>query len=93
MIEHKKIEEIAYHYGLENRLMKLSKKCFELAYEAKWCYIKREVSAKFAEMTAEVLLLISQVSRLTLVDNSVLYEWMEHKVNEQLRRIKYGEDE
>ena len=93
MIEQKKIEEIAYHYGPENRLMKLSKKCFELAYKAKWCSINREVSAKFAEITAEVLLLISQVSRLTLVNNSVLYEWMEHKVNEQLRRIKYGEDE
>ena len=93
MIEQKKIKEIAFHYGPENRLMKLSKKCFELAYEAKWCSIKREVSPRLAEIIAEVLLLLSQVSRLTLVDNSVLYEWMEHKVNEQLRRIKYGEDE
>ena len=90
MIEHKKIEEIAYHYGFENRLMKLSKKCFELAYEAKWCSINREVSPRLAEITAEVLLLISQVSCITLVDNSVLYEWMEHKVNEQLRKIKEG---
>lgn len=54
---------------------------------------KKEVSPRLAEIIAEVLLLLSQVSRLTLVDNSVLYEWMEHKVNEQLRRIKYGEDE
>ena len=88
MIEQKKIEEIAYHYGPENRLMKLSKKCFELAYEAKWCSINREVSLRLAEITAEVLLLISQVSCMTLVDNSVLHEWMEHKVNEQLRKIK-----
>ena len=93
MIEQKKIKEIAFHYGSENRLMKLSKKCFELAYEAKWCSINREVSDKFAEIIAEVLILISQVSCLTLVDNSVIYEWMEHKVNEQLRSIKYGEDE
>ena len=57
MIEQKKIEEIAYHYGPENRLMKLSRKCFELAYEAKWCSIKREVSPRLAEIIAEVLLL------------------------------------
>ena len=88
MIEHKKIEEIAYYYGPENRLMKLSKKCFELAYEVKWCSINREVSPRLAEITAEVLLLISQVSCMTLVDNSVLHEWIEHKVNEQLRKIK-----
>lgn len=93
MIEQKKIEEIAFHYGPENRLMKLSKKCFELAYEAKWCSIKREVSPRLAEIIAEVLLLLSQVSCMTLVDNSVLYEWMEHKVNEQLRSIKEGEYE
>ena len=93
MIEQKKIEEIAYHYGPENRLMKLSKKCFELAYETKWCSIKREVSPRLAKIIAEVLLLLSQVSCMTFVDKSVLYEWMEHKVNEQLRRIKYGEDE
>ena len=43
MIEQKKIEEIAFNYGPENRLMKLSKKSFELDYEAKWCNIKREV--------------------------------------------------
>ena len=79
MIEQEKIKEIAYHYGPENRLMKLSKKCFELAYEAKWCSIKREVSPRLAEIIAEVLLLLSQISCMTLVDNSILYEWMEHK--------------
>ena len=89
-----KIKEIAYHYGIEKQLMKLSEKCSELANEAKLCSINMETSSKLAEMMAEVMLLFSQISYLTIrIDRSVLSEWIERKVNEQLERIKYGEDE
>ncbi len=93
MIE-EKIKEIAYHYGIEKQLMKLSEKCSDLANEAKLCSLNKETSSRLAEMMAEVMLLFSQISYLTLsIDRSILSGWLERKVDEQLRRIKYGEDE
>ena len=93
MIE-EKIKEIAYHYGIEKQLMKLSERCSELANEAKLCSLNKETSSRLAEMMAEVMLLFSQISYLTLsIDRSILSGWLERKVDEQFRRIKYGEDE
>lgn len=89
-----KIKEIAYHYGIERQLMKLSERCSELANEAKLCSLNKETSSRLAEMMAEVMLLFSQISHLSLsIDRSILSGWFERKVDEQLRRIKYGEDE
>ena len=89
-----KIKEIAYHYGIERQLMKLSERCSELANEAKLCSLNKETSSRLAEMMAEVMLLFSQISYLSLsIDRSILSGWLERKVDEQLRRIKYGEDE
>ena len=93
MIE-EKIKEIAYHYGIEKQLMKLSERCSDLANEAKLCSLNKETSSRLAEMMAEVILLFSQISYLTLsIDRSILFGWLERKVDEQLERIKYGEDE
>ena len=61
-----KIKEIAYHYGIEKQLMKLSERCSELANEAKLCSLNKETSSRLAEMMAEVMLLFSQISYLTL---------------------------
>ena len=89
-----KIKKIAYHYGIERQLMKLSERCSELANEAKLCSLNKETSSRLAEMMAEVMLLFSQISYLSLrIDRSVLSEWLERKVNEQLEKIQYGEDE
>lgn len=93
MIE-EKIKEIAYHYGIEKQLMKLSERCSELANEAKLCSLNKETSSRLAELMAEVMLLFSQISYLTLsIDRSILSGWLERKVDEQLERIKYGENE
>ena len=93
MIE-EKIKKIAYHYGIEKQLMKLSERCSDLANEAKLCSLNKETSSRLAKMMAEVMLLFSQISYLTLsIDRSILSGWFERKVDEQLERIKYGKDE
>ena len=92
MIDDERIKTIADHYGIKKQLRQLAEECSELAVEASHS-ARKGTTVKIIEEMADVLIMMEQVIYLAKIDKCDIEDYINYKLDRQMKRIKEEKDE